>query len=209
MNGETNIKIAIVGASGNIGRRIAAEALSRGHQVTGIARHPEKVAKRDGLQAAAGDVADPAALAKVLAGHDAVVSSVRFTGTNPHDVISAARKAGVKRLAVVGGAGSLEVAPGKQLIDTPQFPAEYKPEASAGREFLNVLKGETDLDWTYLSPSALIMPGERTGKFRLADDSLLVGADGQSRISIEDFAIAMVDELENPKHSRRRFTVGY
>jgi uncharacterized protein len=101
------------------------------------------------------------------------------------------------------------VAPGTRLIDTPQFPAEYKQEASKGADFLGILRGETELDWTFLSPSALILPGERTGKFRLGADSLLVDASGQSHISMEDYAVAMVDEVEKPAHSRRRFTVGY
>lgn len=201
------MKIALIGASGNIGSRVAAEALKRGHRVTGIARHPEKVPA--GATPARADVNDPASLARVLPGHDAVVSSTRFSGSDARALISAVKTAGIGRLAVVGGAGSLEVAPGTALIDTPQFPAAYKPEASAGRDFLNVLRGEKELDWTFLSPSALIAPGERTGKFRLGGDQLLVGADGQSRISIEDYAVALVDELEKPKHSRRRFTVGY
>ena len=127
----------------------------------------------------------------------------------PQAIIGAVKKAGVKRLLVVGGAGSLEVAPGRLLIDTPEFPAEYKPEALAGKEFLRVLRAEHDLDWTYLSPSAVFVPGPKTGTFRLGTDSLLTGADGKSWVSMEDFAIAMVDELEKPRHSRQRFTVGY
>jgi putative NADH-flavin reductase len=157
----------------------------------------------------AGDVQDPVGLAKVISGHDAVVHFVRFVNSDPARVISAIRKAGVARLLVVGGAGSLEVAPGVELIDTPGFPAEYKAEAQAGREFLNALRQEDELNWTYLSPSAIFAPGERTGKFRLGKDQLLTGADGQSRISIEDFAIALTDEIERPRHIRRRFTVGY
>jgi len=202
------MNIVLIGATGNVGSRVAAEAIARGHKVTGIARNPEKAAVKAGLVMKRGDVGDPDALAALLRGHDAVVSSVRFLGTDPHAVISAAKKSGVKRLLVVGGAGSLEVAPGVALIDTPQFPAAYRPEASAGREFLNVLRAETELDWTFLSPSALLSPGERTGKFRLGGDQLLVGADGQSRVSIEDYAVALVDEVETPRHSRRRFTVG-
>ena len=115
----------------------------------------------------------------------------------------------MRRLLVVGGAGSLEVSPGLTLVNTPDFPVEYKPETLAGVEFLNVLRGEKELDWTFLSPPYFFAPGERTGKFRLDKDKLLVAADGQSRISTEDFAIALVDELEQPKHSRQRFTVGY
>src|ERR1039458_5841967 len=123
-------------------------------------------------------------------------------------VIDAVKQAGVKRLAVVGGAGSLEVAPGVQLVDTPQFPDAYRAEAGAGRNFLNALKQETALEWTFLSPSALFEPGERTGKFRLGTDRLLADVAGKSRISMEDYAIALVDEIETPKHVRQRFTVG-
>ena len=203
------MKIALIGATGNVGTRVAAEALSRGHQVTGISRHPEKLAPKPGLTAARGDAAEPDAMAKVLAGHDIVVSSTRFLGSDPRRLVAAVKKSGVKRLLVVGGAGSLEAAPGRALVDSPDFPAAYKPEASAGRDFLGVLRGEKDLDWTFLSPSALFGPGERTGKFRIGGDALLVGADGRSRVSMEDYAIALVDELEAPRHSRRRFTVGY
>jgi putative NADH-flavin reductase len=203
------MKIAIVGSTGNVGSRVAAEALSRGHQVTGISRHPEKQAAAKGLTAAKGDAADPGGLARALAGHDAVVSSTRFQGNDPRALIAAVKKAGVKRLLVVGGAGSLEVAPGVALIDTPQFPAAYKPEAAAGRDFLNVLRGEKELEWTFFSPAAFFGPGARTGKFRLGGDQLLVGPDGQSRISMEDYAIALVDELETPRHARRRFTAAY
>jgi putative NADH-flavin reductase len=203
------MKIALIGATGNVGTRVAAEALSRGHQVTGISRHPEKLAAKPGLTAARGDTAEPDALAKVLAGHDAAVSSTRFQGSDARGLIDAVKKSGVKRLLVVGGAGSLEVAPGLALVDSPEFPAAYKPEASAGRDFLGVLRAENDLNWTFLSPSAILAPGARTGKFRLGEDRLLVDPDGNSRVSIEDYAIALVDELEAPKHSRRRFTVGY
>ena len=203
------MKIALIGASGNVGSRVASEALSRGHRVTGIARHPEKIASKPGLTAVRGDAASPESLSTALAGHDAVVSSTRFQGSDARTLLAAVKKAGVKRLLVVGGAGSLEVAPGRALIDAPDFPAAYKPEASAGRDFLNVLRGEKELDWTFLSPSAFFAPGERTGRFRVGGDALLVGADGQSRISMEDYAIALVDELETPRHSRRRFTVGY
>ena len=123
--------------------------------------------------------------------------------------MAAAKQAGVPRLLVVGGAGSLEVAPGVALVDTPQFPAAYKAEALAGRAFLDTLRGEKALDWTFISPSALFEPGERTGSFRLGGDALLSDAAGQSRITMEDFAIALADEIETPAHPRQRFTVGY
>ncbi|WP_343713421.1 NAD(P)-dependent oxidoreductase [Inquilinus sp.] len=202
-------KLALIGASGNVGSKILAEALSRGHQVAGIVRNPEKLPRHPNLTAVRGDVYDADGLAKLLAGHDAVISSVHYTASDPALLLQAVKASGVKRYLVVGGAGSLEVAPGVQLVDTPEFPALYKEEASKGRDYLNLLRGETGLDWTFLSPSALIAPGERTGKFRLGGDQLLVGADGQSRISQEDYAVALIDELEKPAHSRQRFTVGY
>ena len=203
------MKVALIGASGNIGSQIAAEAASRGHQVTGIARNPEKVQSKSGITAIRGDLADTAALAKILAGHDAVISSVRFRTFKPEQLLGAVRQSGVRRLIVVGGASTLEVRPGVELLDTPEFPAAAKEEATAGRDALNALRGESSLEWTFLSPSAIIGPGERTGKFRLGKDQLLVGDDGKSRISIPDYAIALVDELERPQHVRQRFTVGY
>jgi putative NADH-flavin reductase len=203
------MKIAVIGASGKIGSQIVSEALSRGHTVTGIARHPEKIAAGPGLAAARGDLGDGKALAGILRGHDAIVSAVRFKDFNPAHLIDAVKTSGVGRLLVVGGAGSLEVRPGVALLDTPEFPGASKEEAVAGRVTLNALQAEPDLAWSFLSPSAVIAPGERTGKFRLGGDQLLVGADGKSRISIPDFAMAMIDEVEKPQHVRRRFTVGY
>jgi putative NADH-flavin reductase len=161
------------------------------------------------VQSKAGDVQDAEGLARAIAGHDAVIHAVRFQSTDPYKFIEAAKKAGVKRVLVVGGAGSLEVAPGKALIDTPEFPDAYKVEAAPGRDFLNVLRGEQELEWTFLSPSAMFAPGERTGKFRLGGDQLLANEKGESKVSMEDFAIAMVDEIERPQHIRQRFTVGY
>ena len=203
------MKVALIGASGNIGSQIAAEAASRGHQVTGIARNVEKVAAKPGVTPKRGDLADTAALAALLKGHDTVISSVRFKTFKPAQLIDAVRQSGVKRLLVVGGASTLEVKPGVMLLDTPEFPAAAKEEATAGRDHFNVLRQQNDLEWTFLSPSAMIGPGERTTKFRLGKDQLLVGADGKSRISYPDYAIAMVDELEKRAHVRQRFTVGY
>ncbi|TWC69496.1 NAD(P)-dependent oxidoreductase [Herbaspirillum sp. SJZ099] len=203
------MNIAIIGATGNVGSRILEEALRRGHSVIAIARDASKIAARANVTARSADVKDTAALAAAIQGADVVVSSGRFASFKAADLLPAVKQAGVKRIAVVGGAGSLEIAPGKALIDTPEFPAEYKPEASAGRDFLNDLRKEQDIAWTFLSPSALFVPGERTGKFRLGQDQLLVAADGKSSISYEDFAIALLDELEQPKHVRARFTVGY
>lgn len=203
------MKIALIGATGNIGSKILAEALSRGHEVTAIARHPEKLAKPPKAHPAKGDVAEPDTLASLLKGHDAVVSSVHFSAFKPENMLSAVKKSGVKRYVSVGGAGSLDIAPGKKLVDSPEFPEAYKTEARKGVEYLNILRTEKDLDWTFLSPSAEIAAGKRTGKYRLGKDQLLVAADGSSHISEEDFAVALVDELEKHQHSRQRFTVGY
>lgn len=202
------MKIALIGASGNAGSRILAELTRRGHDVTALVRNPEKIPASAKVTAKKADVFDQTGLAALLKGHDAVVSSVHFTASDPKKLIEAVRASGVKRYLVVGGAGSLEVAPGKKLIDTPEFPAIYKAEATAGNVFLDLLRQEKDLDWTYLSPSALFVAGERTGKFRLGTDQLIANEKGSS-ISFEDFAIALVDEIEKPAHSRRRFTVGY
>ena len=202
------MKVALIGASGQAGSRILSELTRRGHQVTAIARNPETIAVSPGVTAQKGDVFDKAGLAALIKGHDAVVSSVRFVASDPEILIEAVRASGVKRYFVVGGAGSLEVAPGVRVIDTPQFPAAYKAEAAKGGEFLERLRAAPDLEWTFLSPSALFVAGERTGKFRLGGDQLLTNAKGSS-ISFEDYAVAAVDELEKPAHIRQRFTVGY
>jgi putative NADH-flavin reductase len=200
--------VALIGASGRAGSAILKELSDRGHKVTAIARNPEKIATLPNVTAKKGDVFDKNGLAALLKGHDAVVSAVHFSASDPSALIEAVRAAGAKRYLVVGGAGSLEVAPGKRLVDQPDFPAAYKAEALKGGEFLDLLKGEKQLDWTFLSPSALFVAGERTGKFRLGKDTLLTHDKGSS-ISFEDYAIALVDEIEKPAHSRARFTVGY
>ncbi len=203
------MKVALIGVSGHVGSRLLAEMLERGHSVTGIARDTSKVASRPGLVLENGDGTRPEQLAPLLAGHDVVVSATRFQTSDPAALIAAVKQAGVPRLMVVGGASTLEVAPGEMLLDTPGFPDAYKPEAEAGRRFLEALRAEKDLNWTFLSPSAEFVPGERTGKFRLGRNQLLSDAKGESWISMEDYAIAFVDEMENPKHPRQRFTVGY
>src|SRR4249920_1188467 len=202
-------KIAIIGATGRAGGQLLEEALRRGHSVTAIARNASKLSARAGVTALNIDVLDSGALQKAVAGHDAVFSAAHFTGIPAGAIIDPLKRAGVKRLLVVGGAGSLFAAPGLKVIDTPNFPAEYKAEAAAGGAYLDTLRQETALDWSFLSPSALFVEGPRTGKFRLGRDDLLVDADGKSWISFADFAIAFIDELEHPAHSRQRFTVGY
>lgn len=202
------MKVAVIGASGRAGSRLVSELTSRGHAVTAIARNPEKAPQGPLVTLKRGDVGDGAGLTDLLRGHDAVISAVRFLDSDPATLVAAVRNSGVKRYLVVGGAASLEVAPGVTLLSTPQFPAAYKAEATRGAQFLDYLRGVDDLDWTFLSPSAMIDFGERTGKFRLGKDQLLTNEKGSS-ISFEDFAVAMVDEIEKPAHVRARFTVGY
>jgi putative NADH-flavin reductase len=202
------MKIALIGATGNVGSRILDELLSRGHVVTAIARDIGKLSGRTGVTARVGDAKDPLALATLMNGCEAVISAVPFRNSDPGALVKAVEASGVRRYLVVGGAGSLEVAPGVRLIDTPEFPEAYRHEAAAGAAFLDFLRTQDRLDWTFLSPSALFVPGERTGTFRLGKDQLLTGGKG-STISYEDYAVALVDELEKPAHSRQRFTVGY
>ena len=203
------MKIAVIGASGNAGSRITTELARRGHSVTAVARHPEKIASEANVTATKGDLMDQAALTGLLAGHDAAISSVHFLASDPLKLIGAAKDSKVARYLVVGGAGSLEVAPGVRLVTTPGFPVAYKAEAEKGAAFLDLLRAEKELNWTFLSPSALFVAGERTGRFRLGIDQLLTAADGKSSISFEDFAVALADEIERPAHIRQRFTVGY
>ena len=202
------MKVAVIGGTGRAGSKIVEELAGRGHQVTAIARNPDKAPKLAGVTAKAVDIHDAKAMAEALKGHDVAVSALRFLDAKPTEVISVVKASGVPRYLVVGGASSL-LAGGQRLFDSPHFPAEYKPEAGAGIDFLDALKAEPTLDWTYLSPSMIFDGDERTGKFRLGEDDLLTPAEGMSRITFPDFAIAMVDEIETPKHRRKRFTVGY
>lgn len=202
------MKIALIGATGQAGTPILKELTSRGHQVTAIVRNPEKVQAQANVTPKKGDVFDKDGLAALLKGHEVVISAVHFLQSDPQMLIDAVKAAGVKRYLVVGGAGSLEVAPGIALVSTPEFPAAYKDEATKGGEFLNLLRQEKELDWTFLSPSALFFDGPCTGTFRLGKDQLLTTEKGSS-ISFADYAIALADEVEKPAHSRQRFTVGY
>ncbi|MDR4466089.1 MAG: NAD(P)-dependent oxidoreductase [Nitrospira sp.] len=211
------MKIALIGATGYVGSAILKEALDRGHEVTAIARDPDKLQPHAKLRPH--DVYNPDDVAQVVAGHHAVISAFNPGWTNPdifhlqvkgaRAIIDGVKKAGMKRLLFVGGAGSLEVKPGVQSVDLPGFPAEYKQGALATREALNMLRNEPSLEWTFLSPSADLFSGERDGKFRLGTDQLLRDANGESRISVQDYAMAMIDEAEKPQHIRQRFTVGY
>lgn len=203
------MKIALIGASGNAGSRILAELSSRGLNVTAIARHPEKIAKLKGVTAVEGDVYDKAQIVALAKGYDILISSVHFSASDPDFLISAAHEAGVKRYIVVGGAGSLLTPDGKKLIESPHFPEIYKVEAAAGAVFLDKLRAQSAVPWTYISPPAIFIPGERTGKFRLGLDNLIADAAGTSTVSMEDYAIALADEIQKPAHLNQRFTVGY
>ncbi len=203
------MKIAIVGATGNIGQRLIAEALSRGHEVTALARKTNDLSEKDHLHVVAADILSDDAVS-ILNGQDAVIYSLRFKDIDYGKAIETFRKSDAPRLLIVGGAASLLAEPGGQaLIDTPGFPEEVKIEAEPARQVKNALIESGKDDWTYLSPSIMIGPGERTGKFRLGGDVVLKDAEGNSAISYEDYAIAMIDEVENPKHQGKRFTVGY
>ena len=212
------MKIALIGATGFVGSAVLNELLSRGHAVTALARHPEKFTARDGLAVVRADALDAAQVAAAVRGQDAIVSAYNPGWNEPRiydlfgqgydAILAGARQAGVKRLLAVGGAGSLEVAPGVQLVDTPEFPAEWKQGALAARDLLTRLRGETALDWTLLSPPILLAPGERTGRYRVGGDQPLPGEDGQpAGISVADLAVAIADEIDRPQHLRRRFTV--
>jgi putative NADH-flavin reductase len=198
------MKIAVIGATGNVGQRIIAEAERRGHETIAISRGGGAVGNGRAVRA---DLTDKAGIAKAIEGADAVVLSVRFQDLDVAGLLDALK--GARRLLIVGGAASLYVAPGLQLIDTEGFPDFIKVEAEPARQALARIQQETDLDWTFLSPSVFFGPGERTGQFRLGKDELLTAADGKSHISYEDYAVALLDEIEQPKHSRQRFTVGY
>jgi len=207
--------IALYGATGKSGSRILTELLNRGHQVTAIARDSSKLPVQPGLTVVKGDVSSPGGIAEKIKGADAVVSAY---GPPPDDtdqllpvtenLIEAVKDAGVPRLLIVGGAGSLEVAPGVTVISSGHIPAEWLPIAVSHAKVLEIVK-KSNINWTYFSPAGFFVPGERTGKFRLGTDQLIANEQGDSRISLEDYAIALVDELETPKHERARFTIGY
>lgn len=213
------MKLAIIGATGFVGSAVLQEALQQGHDVTAIVRHPEKLAVHPSLTAKAVSVFDEAALADVLRGHDAVISAYNPGWTNPDiqsqmiegyaHIVNATKQAKVPSLLVVGGAGSLEVAPGVQLVDTPQFPAEWKEGALGARAVLNQLKNEKELNWRFISPAVFLEPGKRTGQFRYGDDAVLFNDDQPARISVEDLAVAIVEEIAAPRYNQRRFTVAY
>jgi putative NADH-flavin reductase len=218
------MKVALIGASGFVGSKILAEALQRGHQVTAIVRNPEKIQPDKNLNVKKADVLDTDELPKLLAGHDVIVSAFNpargVAGAHVYDlhvqghkaILAAAKKSGVKRFLGVGGAASLKTPEGIELIDSPQFPAAYeqfKPGIRGTRELYYLLKQEPSLDWVFIAPSVVIAPGERTGKFRIGKDHVLYNDKGESKISLEDYAVALVDEMERPQHHNERITIGY
>ncbi len=214
------MKVLLYGASGNIGRAIAEELLARGHTVTGVTRRGtvEGLAE-ERFTVAAGNATDPAGVAALAASHDAVVSAVgpQIGRENDRETIVGAaaalveglRKAGVRRLVTIGGAGSLESGPGRVVMDEPEFPAAWRANAEAQAEALRRYREVDDLDWTYVSPAAIIEPGERTGVYRIGGDTLLTDAEGTSRISYADYAAALADALEGDTAIRRRISVAY
>jgi putative NADH-flavin reductase len=213
--------LAIVGATGYVGSKLVDEAARRGHKITAISRSPEKLPRTGRIDPVKVDVNDLNALAAYFRGKDAVIHSyspakdlsvedkMALQRQATQTILIALKAAGVRRLLAVGGAGSLYVAPGVRDMDQPDFPKEWEGGVKSTLLVKEILQQEPEIEWTYLSPSHNLVPGERTGRFRLGLDDLLVGPDGQSRISVEDYAVAMIDELERPAHTRRRFTVGY
>lgn len=211
------MKIALIGASGNIGSEIAREALRRGHSVTAVVRSNKPGASDlPGLQTRRADLFDAAALRNAVQGHDVIASAYGPGAGNPGAVIeattalvAAARNAGIARLVVVGGAGSLEIAPGAQLVDSPNFPAAYKAVALAHRDAFNYLRQATDLKWTFFAPAAMIGPGEKTGRYRVGRKTLIADATGASKISYADYADAFVSELERGEYPQEIATAAY
>jgi hypothetical protein len=214
-------KIILVGASGFIGSAILAEALDRGHHVTGVVRHPEKITlTHKNLVIKKADIFNTEIFTEICKGADAVISSYNPGWTNPKiaeetaegykSIIQSVRKSSVKRLLVVGGAGSLFVSPGKRLMDTGAIPESYLPAVKAlANVYMVDLAAEKEIDWVFFSPAGNIHPGTRTGKFRLGKDDMILNQAGESDISSQDYAVAMIDELEKPAHHHERFTIGY
>ena len=209
------MNVLVYGATGKSGSRIVKELVSRGHKVTGVARNVDSLKGQRGVTAKVDDLSSVDAIATVIHGADAVVSAYQPPADDTDllvDVtkreVAAVKKAGVPRLLVVGGAGLLEVSPGVTLIQSGHLPAAWLPIATSHEKALGVLRA-SDINWTYLSPAAFFEPGERTGKFRLGTKELIANDKGESRISMEDYAIAMVDEIEKPRHERGAFSVGW
>ncbi len=207
------MKIALIGATGYVGAKLLAEVLDRGHQVTAVVSDAAKLPGHSALTGVSADATDVDALAELVAGHDLVISSYNpgrdSTGTGTQAITDGVKRGGVARFLVVGGAGSLKLPSGERVVDQPDFPAGWKEGALRTSAFLDRLRGEDELDWVFLSPATMLVPGERTGHYRTGKDDLLTDGAGESRISLEDYAVAMLDEAERPLHHRERFTVAY
>lgn len=213
------MKLALVGPTGFVGSALLAEALARGHQVTALSRHPESLSPAPKLAAVKADVYDPQQVADAVRGHDAVLSAFNPGWQEPEirqlfvdgsrAIVEGLKRAAVRRLIVVGGAGSLYVAPGLQLVDTPEFPEAWKAGALGARQALDELRAEPDLDWTFFSPAVFLDPGPKQGGVRLGDDEPLMKDGAPAHLSVGDLAAVLLDEVEQPRHVRRRFTAGY
>jgi len=217
------MKVALIGASGFVGSAILKEALDRGHEVTAIVRNPENITlAHDHLNIIKADILDTDQVAQAVAGTDAVISAYNPGWSNPDiyeeflkgskSIQAGTKAAGVKRYIVIGGAGSLEVAPGVQAVDTPDFPAAIKPGATAARDYQGIIKEEKELDWTFFSPAFEMHQGTsgvRTGAYRTGLDTPVFNDEGRSILSVEDLALVIIDELETPKHIKQRFTAAY
>ena len=213
------MKVILIGATGMIGSRVLRELLNRGHQISAIVRSPDKLQPESNLSVVIGDVFNEDLLVESFKGHDAVIHAYKPPTDHPdrrgehlraiRSIVSAVRRAGLKRVLAIAGAGTLEVAPGIKYMETAEFPKEWMMGAISTAEVTNTLRQHPELDWTALSPPHLIRPGIRTGVFRLGGDQLMRDENNESRISAEDYAVAMIDELENPRHIRRRFTLAY
>lgn len=201
--------IALIGATGNIGGRVLEEALARKHTVTAITRDPRKLSAREGMTVRAASTTDPAVLSKVLAGHDVVVVSVKWNENDVDRVIDTVRKSGVKRVLFVVGAGSLLRKDGRTHFEHMAEKGIQPPTSKPAMLALEAIRKIADLDWTAISPPATIPAGKRTGKFKLGLDKFIENSKGESRISREDFAVAILNEIEKPKHIRKRFTAAY
>jgi putative NADH-flavin reductase len=214
-------KIVLIGASGFIGSALLKEALARGHKVKAIVRNPEKISmKNPNLMVEKGDVSSSQLVSRLCKGADVIISAYNPGWQNPEissetlrvytAILDGVRRSGVKRFLVVGGAGSLFISPGLRLMDAGTMPDSYLPAVRALASFyLDILTVEEEVDWVFFSPAGNITPGKRTGKFRLGKDEMIVDSEGKSNISLEDYAVAMLNEVENPVHHRERFTIGY
>lgn len=208
------MKIALIGATGYVGSKLLLEALSRGHQVTAIVKEMQgDLPLHAQLTLVLADATDAHALAGAIRGHDLVISAFNpgldLDGSGTRTIVESVKRAAIGRFLTVGGAGSLLLPSGQRVVDQPDFPAEWKEGSLRTAAYFDALREEDELDWVFFSPAAVLAPGERTGVYRLGKDHLLTNAEGESRISLEDYAVAMLDEAEQPRHHRQRFTVAY